>query len=186
MIAATHVRSPSAARRFARLFGFLALVCSAAPANAAAARIDGVRVVDVGVYAATVADKPPADAPSGVVLLQKDIRLTKSTTDVCPKPGVVFGLHYAIEGQPAGAPVEIVVRISFPPPGVRYPGTRKRERYAEQVYQRDIGAVRFADYTIGGPWDALPGHWSVQFWSQGRMIFEQGFDLHRAACKAAA
>lgn len=164
----------------------LALAGLAGAANAAETRVDGVRVVDVGVYTATVVAKEPADTPSGVVLLQKDIRLARSTTDVCPKPGVVFGLHYALEGAPAGAPVEVVVRVNFPPPGVRYPGSKKRERSAEQAYERDIGAVRFADYTIGGAWDALPGHWSIQFWSQGRMLFEQGFDLLRSACRGGA
>ena len=186
MKVATAANSPIIASRCVRLpvgVAAAALAGVVGAAGAAETHVDGVRVVDVGVYTATVVAKEPADTPSGVVLLQKDIRLTTPTTDVCPKPGVVFGLHYALEGAPAGAPVEVVVRVNFPPPGVRYPGSKKRERSAEQVYQREIGAVRFADYTIGGLWDALPGHWSIQFWSQGRMIFEQGFDLHRAACR---
>ena len=88
----------------------------------------GLRIVEVGVFEATTVQKPPADTPSGVVLLQKDVRLAQSTTEVCPRPGVLFGLRYAVEGEPQGAPVEIVVKVNFPGAGVRYPGSRKRER----------------------------------------------------------
>jgi hypothetical protein len=147
------------------------------------ARVDGLRLVEVGVFDATTFKKEIADTPSGVILWQKDIRLTKSTTVVCPKPGVVFGLRYAVEGEPAAAPVEIVVRVNFPGRGVRYPGAKTRQKYAEQAYTRDIGVVRFSDYTIGGYWDALPGHWSIQFWTQGRLVGEQGFDLNKSACR---
>jgi Domain of unknown function (DUF3859) len=163
----------------------LTLLCHASAAGAGPSRVDGVKAVEVGVFEPTTVQKDSADAPSGVVLLQKDVRLTQSTTEICPRPGVVFGLRYAVEGAPQGAPVEIVVRVNFPRAGVRYPGSRKRERYAEQTYTRDIGVVRFADYTIGGYWDALPGHWSIEFWSDGRLIGEQGFDLKKSACKAA-
>jgi hypothetical protein len=161
----------------------LALTGLASAASAGPPRVDGVKMLEVGVFEPTTVQKDPAEAPSGVVLLQKDVRLTQSTTEICPRSGVVFGLRYAVEGAPQGAPVAIVVRVNFPGAGVRYPGSRKRERYAEQAYTRDIGAVRFADYTIGGYWDALPGHWSIQFWSDGRLIGEQGFDLKKSACK---
>jgi hypothetical protein len=188
MVAETHAvpgRFPAfPLGRDACVVAALALTCLASAANAGQPRVDGVEVVEVGVFEATTVKKEFADTPSGVVLLQKDIRLTQSTTDVCPKPGVMFGLRYAVAGEPRGAPVEIVVRVVFPGAGLRYPGSRKREKYAEQAYTRDIGAVRIADYTIGGDWDALPGHWSIQFWSDGRLIGEQGFDLKKAACKA--
>jgi hypothetical protein len=189
MVAETHTAS---GRRPAFLLGrdasavaSLALTCLAGAASAGPARVDGLKVVEVGVFETITHKKEFADTPSGVVLLQKDVRLVKSTTDVCPKPGVVFGLRYAVEGEPQGAPVEIVVRVNFPGSGVRYPGSRKREKYAEQVYTREVGAVRFSDYTIGGYWDALPGHWRIQFWSDGRLIGEQGFDLKKSACRAA-
>jgi hypothetical protein len=189
MVTAPHAvtgRFPVFARaRWASAVLALALTGLASAVSAAAPRVDSVKMLDVGVFEPTTVQKDPADAPSGVVLLQKDVRLTQSTTDVCPRPGVDFGLRYAVEGAPQGAPVAIVVRVNFPGAGVRYPGSRKRERYSEQAYTRDIGAVRFADYTIGGYWDALPGHWSIQFWSDGRLIAEQGFDLKKSACKPA-
>ena len=183
--AASDGRPASAIGRGAGAVASLALTCLASVASAGPAHVSGLRVVEVGVFEATTVQKIPADTPSGVVLLQKDVRLAQSTTEVCLRPNVQFGLRYAVEGEPQGAPVEIVVRVNFPGAGVRYPGSRKRERYAEQAYARDIGAVRFADYTIGGYWDALPGHWSIQFWTDGRLIGEQGFDLKKSACKAA-
>ena len=183
--AAAHDRPASAIARGASALASLALTCLANAATAAPTHVSGLRVVEVGVFEATTVQKIPADTPSGVVLLQKDVRLAQSTTEICPRSGVVFGLRYAVEGAPQGAPVAIVVRVNFPGAGVRYPGSRKRERYAEQAYSRDIGAVRFADYAIGGYWDALPGHWSIQFWTDGRLIGEQGFDLNKSACKAA-
>ena len=189
MVTAPHAvtgRFPVFARaRWASAVLALALTGLASAVSAAAPRVDGVKMLDVGVFEPTTVQKDSADAPSGVVLLQKDVRLTQSTTEICPRSGVVFGLRYAVEGAPPGAPVAIVVRVNFPGAGVRYPGSRKRERYSEQAYTRDIGAVRFADYTIGGYWDALPGHWSIQFWSDGRLIGEQGFDLKKSACKPA-
>ena len=189
MVAATHaVPSCSpvfAGARWASVVLALALTSLVSAASAGPPRVDGVKTLEVGVFEATTVQKDPADTPSGVVLLQKDVRLTQSTTEICPRSGVVFGLRYAVEGAPPGAPVAIVVRVNFPGAGVRYPGSRKRERYAEQAYTRDIGAVRFADYSIGGYWDALPGHWSIQFWSDGRLIGEQGFDLKKSACKPA-
>ena len=189
MVTAPHAvtgRFPVFARaRWASAVLALALTGLASAVSAAAPRVDGVKMLDVGVFEPTTVQKDSADAPSGVVLLQKDVRLTQSTTDICPRPGVDFGLRYAVEGAPQGAPVAIVVRVNFPGAGVRYPGSRKRERYSEQAYTRDIGAVRFADYTIGGYWDALPGHWSIQFWSDGRLIAEQGFDLKKSTCKPA-
>jgi hypothetical protein len=189
MVTATHAvpgRFPVLARaRWTSAVLALALTSLVSAASAGPPRVDGVKMLEVGVFEATTVLKDPADTPSGVVLLQKDVRLTQSTTEICPRAGVVFGMRYAVEGAPQGAPVAIVVRVNFPGAGVRYPGSRKRERYAEQLYTRDIGAVRFADYTIGGYWDALPGHWSIQFWSDGRLIGEQGFDLKKSACKPA-
>ena len=193
MIDATHAsRAVAGACRSLSLLGdrtralaLLTPICLAGPASAGDVHVDGLKVVEVGVFEATTVQKDPADTPSGVVLLQKDVRLAQSTTEVCPRPGVLFGLRYAVEGEPQGAPVEIVVRINFPGAGVRYPGSRKREKYAEQAYTRNIGAIRFSDYAIGGYWDALPGHWSIQFWSDGRLIGEQGFDLKKSACRAA-
>ena len=171
--------------RGASALAALALLCHADVARAGPPRVDGVKVVEVGVFDATTVEKNPADTPSDVVLLQKDVRLAQSTTEVCPRPGVQFGLRYAVDGEPRGAAVEIVVRVKFPGGGVRYPGSRKREPYVEQAYTRAIGVVGFADYTIGGYWDARPGHWSIQFWSDGRLIGEQGFDLKKSACRAA-
>ena len=188
MVAETHARARAAAFRLggrASAAASLALVCLASPAGAGPARVDGLRILEAGVYAAKATPKAPADTPSGVVLLQKDIRLAQPTTELCPRPGVTFGVRYVVDGAPPGAPVEIVVRVNFPRSGVRYPGARKRETFAEQSYTREIGAVRFADYTIGGDWDARSGRWSFQFWSAGRMIGEQAFDLKRSACKAA-
>jgi hypothetical protein len=194
MIAATHA-SPTAAGsgRRAWLPGngvrtalLLAPLCFSGFARADEARVDGLKVVEAGVFEAVTFKKEFADTPSGVVLWQKDVRLLKSTTFVCPKPGVVFGLRYAIEGAPLGAPVEIVVRVNFPAPGVQYPGAKTKQMYAEQAYTRDIGVVRFSDYTIGGYWDALPGHWSIQFWTQGRLVAEEGFDLNKSACRVGA
>jgi len=129
--AAARGRPAAAIGRGARVFASVALTCLASAVSAAPAHVSGLRVVEVGVFEATTVQKIPADTPSGVVLPQKDVRLAQSTTEVCPRSGVDFGLRYAVEGAPQGAPVSIVVRVNFPGAGVRYPGSRKRERYAE-------------------------------------------------------
>ena len=161
MIDATHAsRAVAGACRSLSLLGdrtralaLLTPICLAGPASAGDVHVDGLKVVEVGVFEATTVQKDPADTPSGVVLLQKDVRLAQSTTEVCPRPGVLFGLRYAVEGEPQGAPVEIVVRINFPGAGRALPRLaetgkiRRASLYAQ--HRRRFGSLTMRLAAIG-------------------------------------
>ncbi len=187
MIDATHAsRTAAGARRPASLFSdsaralaLLTPICLAGPADASGWHVDELKITAVGIYdSGTV---PLAGSP-GIPVWQRTSRLVRATTTVCPKPGTEFGLFYSVEGEPVGVPVPILVRVSFPSPGIRYPGKEKAEMYVERIYSTPIGGAQLISYAIGGDWDARPGRWTVGFWSGGRLLAEQAFELDKSAC----
>jgi hypothetical protein len=106
----------------------------------------------------------------------------QSTQKIPLRKGVTFGLRFAPQGLDEGQWAELDVVTVYPEPGVRPSGANKL--FASNIAQilatgaQDSPANLYL-YQLTENWELLPGIWKFEFYSQGRKIAEQAFELVR-------
>ena len=104
--------------------------------------------------------------------------LVRRTTTITAGPDVVFGINVRLIGEPAGATAPIRVVWRYPQPGLRNPnGTVKFTDEYEETRGVDEKTTYY--WALGPEWTLVPGEWTIELWSGGKMLVKQAFQLQR-------
>jgi len=107
-------------------------------------------------------------------------RFVQSARQIPLRKGVTFGLRFVPHKLPDGQWAELDVITVYPKPGVRPPDSDKI--FASNLAQILANSGKASPtnlylYQLTEDWELLPGTWRFEFYSQGRKIDEQTFEL---------
>jgi hypothetical protein len=167
------------------LFVLAAFVLCAAAAPAAkvapapASQIERIEVLEFGIYqrGPVVSEEPPTATNFGRGTSQWEKHVT-TTRRVPARIGTSFGFRYRIVGNPPGEVVSLTHVTVLPPEGVKSPPGRQpftRTINSSYAYLGESGLEMF---TFDYPWEMVAGIWTFQFWSGGKKIAEQSFEIY--------
>jgi hypothetical protein len=155
-----------------RLTVIVTLVITSSAAHAQAATLQGVRVLEQGIYEAeTDRSRQPANGVWPVY----NFRLSKATTSIPMRRHLRFGFRYVLQGAPHGKPEEVELVTRYPAPGILHPQTqiwRTESRYRLEVR---IGIPRYREFQFVEDNELVPGLWVFEFWQGARKLGEQHF-----------
>lgn len=143
------------------------------PTYAQGLRLHGVVVAEKGIYRA---DASVVESATGVRRV-RNAKLVQATTDIPARLGVRFGLRFALQGVPIGAPAKLELVTRFPRQGlVQHPGGVVFEhRYVVEV---NVGVPQYRDFQFDEHYELVTGRWVFEFWHSGRKIGEQRFCVY--------
>jgi hypothetical protein len=148
----------------------------AVPAAAQVTRVQGVEVIDAGIYAPVI-KSTHRDSKGVLQSVIGNPRLVTRTTTIPAKLGVSFGFRYRIVGAPVGAHVALTKVTRYPAPGGRPAGSTQPLLASSRPLIRQLNVYSYSAYSIEEPWEVLPGKWVFEFWFADRMIGSQEFTL---------
>jgi hypothetical protein len=157
----------------------VALACCALPFSAFGAQVDGVEILNYGVYTARDregvrgTEKKAAEQESQ----EKDWKLVKKGERIPAKIATSFGMEYVIKGAPAGEPVKITLRYLHP----TISNTQTGKIYNSQEVSIDtlVGKKVHEGYTFDHEWELVTGAWVIQVFYDGRKLGEQYFTIYK-------
>jgi hypothetical protein len=157
----------------------IVLACWMVPLIAVGAQIDGVDIVNYGIYVASDtggvrgAEKNAAEQESQV----KTWKLLKQGERIPAKIATSFGIEYVIKGAPAGEPVKITLRYLHPM--ISNPETGKKFTSQEVSIAALVGKKIHEGYTFDHEWELVTGAWVIQVFYDGRKLAEQYFTVYK-------
>lgn len=154
---------------------FLVAVLSALPASPDDYRVDGVSILERGIFRATSDHPPIAESSFGSVAKVRNVALVQGTTTIHARKSLRFGVRYTITGSPAGAPVDIRLVTRFPEVGLLNPATGVRHDKSEYTIRSAIGTPAYREFTFDQAWEIVAGEWVFEFWQGDRNIGSQSF-----------
>jgi len=141
-------------------------------------RVDKIEIVAAGLYSSKLSGKVvKTDSASGTRAIIASETLLKKTDRVVAKPGVEFGVRYRIVGVPNGQEVPISIVTYYPLQGLYNPTTHQVTWREQLDTKRRVGRVLYESFHFDHDWELVPGIWSFQFWSDGRLLAEQQFTV---------
>ncbi len=146
------------------------------------AQVDGVAIIDYGIYETQSDDSQRIASPGtalGYVQPLTAARLAMRSEMVCARLGVSFGIEYRLHGAPYGRTVEIDVVTRFPPQGMINANGVRFDRNAYK-WPVTIGEPNIRTFTFDEPWEMIAGTWTLEFHHQGRKLGEQSFTVMTA------
>jgi hypothetical protein len=150
-----------------------------APFSALGAQIDGVDIVNYGIYVADdndearSAEKNAAEQGSQ----EKVWKLLKKGDRIPAKMATSFGIEYIIKGAPEGEPVKITLRYLHPM--ISNPETGKKYTSQEVSIAALVGKKVHEGYTFDHEWELVTGAWVIQVFYDGRKLAEQYFTIYK-------
>ena len=160
-----------------RLLGLMTLFSSLHCGATDDAIISSARITEFGIYMTSVeATVPAPDTSTGKLSLLSDPKLLRSTTVVPAIARSSFGIRYQIEGEPAGAVIEVLDVVLTP--GLKDPDSEDPITFQEQNPGfTTLGQATYAGYTFDKSWEAVPGKWQVEIWHKNRRLLTQEFNV---------
>jgi hypothetical protein len=157
----------------------IVLTCCVVPVSAFGAQIDGVDILNYGIYAAS--DKEGARGADKNAVQQgsqeKDWKLVQKGERIPAKIGTSFGMEYVIKGAPAGEAVKITLRYLHPT--ISNPETGKKYTSQEVSIGALVGKKIHEGYTFDHEWELVSGAWVIQVFYDGRKLGEQYFTVYK-------
>lgn len=149
-----------------------------APLIAVGAQIDGVDIVNYGIYVAS--------GPEGGLTPEKNAedkgkqekiwKLVKKGDRIPAKIAASFGMEYVIKGTPEGEAVKITLRYLHPT--ISNPETGKTFNIQEVSVTALVGKKIHEGYTFDHEWELVTGAWVIQVFYDGRKLGEQYFTVY--------
>jgi hypothetical protein len=149
-----------------------------AAATGAQAQDVRVDVTEFGIYAADRTSQGRNAAGIGQSTISNP-KLAVSTHNIPAQRGVIFGFRYKVIGPSTGDEVELTKVATFPPPGLRPPGTSAPVPRTERSLLNKVGETRFTSYILSEDYEVVPGVWTIELWSGGRRLASESFTLTR-------
>ena len=156
----------------------IVFACCTAPFMAVGAQIDGVDIVNYGIY---VASRPEGGLASeknaeGKGKQEKTWKLVKKGDRIPAKIAASFGMEYIIKGTPEGEAVKITLRYLHPM--MSNPETGKTYNTQEVSVAALVGKKIHEGYTFDHEWELVTGAWVIQVFYDGRKLGEQYFTVY--------
>lgn len=157
----------------------LILVCNLAPCVAVGAQIDGVDVVNYGIYVASVPDKVRNPERNAEVKgdQEKTWKLMKKGDRIPAAKGTSFGMEYIVKGAPAGEAIKITLRYLHPT--ILNPETGKKYTSQEVSIAALVGKKIYEGFTFDHEWELVTGAWVIQVFYEGKKLGEQYFTVFK-------
>ena len=157
----------------------MVFACWITPLVAAGAQVDGVDIVNYGIYAAGDKDavrstEKNAAEQEGEV---KNWKLLKKGDRVPATLGTSFGIEYIVKGAPAGEPVKITLRYLHPM--ISNPETGRKFTSQEVSIAALVGKKIHEGYTFDHEWELVTGAWVIQVFHEGTKLGEQYFTVYK-------
>jgi hypothetical protein len=149
------------------------------PLIAVGGQIDGVDIVNYGIYVASdtegvrSAEKNAAEQGNQ----EKTWKLLTKGDRIPAKMTTSFGIEYVIKGAPAGEPVKITLRYLHPM--ISNPETGKKYTSQEVSIAALVGKKIHEGYTFDHEWEIVTGAWVIQVFYDGRKLAEQYFTVYK-------
>jgi len=147
----------------------IVLACCMAPSSAAGAHIDGVAIVNYGVYAVS--------GPEGKENQEKNWKLIKQGDRIPATIGTSFGMEYVIKGTPEGERITITLRYLHPT--MTNPKTGEKYNSQDVSIPTLVGKKIHEGYTFDHEWELVSGAWVIQVFHDDRKLGEQYFIVYK-------
>ena len=157
----------------------IVLAFCTAPFSALGAQIDGVDIVNYGIYGAGDKDEVRSAEKNTEEQgnQEKAWKLLKKGDRIPAKMATSFGIEYIIKGTPAGEPVKITLRYLHPM--ISNPETGKKYTSQEVSIAALVGKKIHEGYTFDHEWELVTGAWVIQVFYDGRKLAEQYFTVYK-------
>ena len=143
-----------------------------------AQKITGAEIVEYGILKKIVEFEGPLDVPhvlSGKVDNVIASPLIQSTATIKAVLGTTFGISVKLLGEPNGAIVSSHFRCIHPKLTDSASGrSSKTDDWRSPI---PIGTPRYVSRTFDHQWELVPGEWTIQVLSDGKVVTEKTFDV---------
>ncbi|MCG6857294.1 MAG: DUF3859 domain-containing protein [Salaquimonas sp.] len=147
-------------------------------AIAPAASLEGVDVVDAGIYRVdTGAESAEPGTPTGEVTAVVKATLLEATDTVPARLGTEFGFRYEVVGKPAGEAVMLDFVITYPDKGLHDPASGRTLHESRYSKAKPIASTEYFGYGLENDWEAVPGTWTFEIWQDGVKFAGRSFTL---------
>jgi hypothetical protein len=154
-------------------------------AGAQATRVDGIEIVDWGIFRNDRhAIVPDPDSAAGTRNIVGNIQLQQATTTVPALVGMKFGFHFRVVGSPPGGIVTLKFVTRFPRQGITNPNSAKTFPSTEFYSSAVVGATSYRGYALDYDWEVETGPWTLEIWHEGRKLAEKTFIVTRLVSSA--
>lgn len=142
-------------------------------------RIDGSRVIQRGYYElGTVKTIKDASISVGQ-RTEASATLKQSASRIEVENGTVLGFTFIVNGVPRDQNVNMRVIWRYPDPGMTNPATGRTKYTDEYDTPVRMNAEQTFYWTIGDPWQQVPGVWTCEIWYGQRRVVRQDFEVVR-------
>jgi hypothetical protein len=157
----------------------IVLAFCTAPFGAHGAQIDGVDIVNYGIYVANDREGVRSNEKNAAEQgdQEKTWKLVKKGDRIPAKIATSFGIEYVIKGTPADEPVKITLRYLHPT--ISNPETGKKFTSQEVSIAALVGKKIHEGYTFDHEWELVTGAWVIQVFYEGRKLGEQYFTVYK-------
>lgn len=147
-------------------------VVASSGAHAQAPTIEGVRILEQGIYEAQT-DR--SRQPTNGVWPVYDVRLNKATTYIPMRRHLRFGFRYVLQGAPPGRAVTVELVTRYPAPGMLDPKTQLWRTESRYQLEMRVGVPRYREFQFVEDDELVPGMWVFEFWQGTKKLGEQHF-----------
>jgi hypothetical protein len=157
----------------------LVFVMCGAPSIVMASDIEGVEILNFGIYKADVIKKEDAaGSAAGYKNIVQNVALIEQTTNIPARVGTRFGFEYVIKGSPVGSTIDLTYKYLHP----RMTNQKTNQAFTSQEIvskNREIGKAATLTYTFDYEWEAVAGEWTVQIFYAGKKLAEKTFYIYK-------
>ena len=144
-------------------------------ATSMAAHVDGISIVDYGLYETTFEQWDPAPKTSdGKIEIVGNMKLLEATYDIPGTAGAEFGLRYVVNGRQDGKTVKILVKIVH----VDLDNPQAAVQTDQWVSEKQIGRTTFDGWKFNSDLPKGRRSMTVQLFHGGRKLAEKSFIVH--------
>jgi hypothetical protein len=140
-------------------------------------KVSGAEIVEYGILK-KIKSEGTLDAPNTIAGKANNmivLQLVQRTTTIKAAVGTTFGLFVKLLGEPDGAAVTCHFRCIHPL--LTDPASGRSGESDDWESPRPIGASRYVSYTFDHGWELVPGKWTIQVLSDGKILAEKTFDV---------
>lgn len=152
------------------------LCLSIYPFKAETARIQGVDIIEYGIYEATTQSKKRDYSLNIPTNILGNLKCIRKTSFIPAGLGTRFGFRFLIKGTPKKEMIPILFKIQYP--GLKHPGTGKIVYNDETYREVAIGHPDYVGHTFDREWTLVPGKWSFQIFYRGQKLAEKNFTVY--------
>jgi hypothetical protein len=142
-----------------------------------AQKVTGAEIIEYGILK-KIKSEGLLDAPNSLSGKTNNVivsQIVQSTTTIKASIGITFGMLVKLLGEPEGAIVTSHFRCTHP--SLTDPTSGRTGHTDDWESLRPIGTPRYVSYTFDRDWELVPGKWTIQVLSDGKVLAEKTFDV---------